>query len=176
MKKYDEIWGVAEDNYGIITSAKAKELGVSRQNLVAMERQGYLTRLCHGVYQVKHHVIGPNDTYAVGVAMVGDTAYLRGASVAAMLNLVPTNPGELHVGSAKRVRRRLPSGFRVKDRTDCETTEYDGCEGIRCQRVADALKTALEEGAIESDRIADAVKNAYEKGLITDEERAKFQG
>ena len=38
------------------------------------------------------------------------------------------------------------------------------------------IKTALEEGAIESDRIADAVKNAYEKGLITDEERAKFQG
>ena len=64
----------------------------------------------------------------------------------------------------------------MKDRTDCETTEYDGYEGIRCQRVADALKTALEEGAIESDRIADAVENAYEKGLITDEERAKFQG
>ena len=58
MKAYDEIWGVAEDNYGIITSAKAEELGVSRQNLVAMERMGDLTRLCQGAYQVKHHVIG----------------------------------------------------------------------------------------------------------------------
>ena len=74
------------------------------------------------------------------------------------------------------MRRRLPEGIRVKDRTDCQTTEYDGCEGIRCQRVADALMAARAEGAIESDRIADAAENAYEKGLITDEERAKLQG
>ena len=176
MKAYDEIWGVAEDNYGIITSAKAEELGVSRQNLVAMERRGDLTRLCQGVYQVKHHVIGPNDTYAVGVAMVGETAYLRGASVVAMLNLAPTNPGLIYVGSERRVRRRLPNGFRVKDRTTCETTEYEGYEGIRCQRLADALKTARDEGAMEADRIADAAANANEKGLLTDEESSQFQG
>ena len=176
MKAYDEIWGVAEDNYGIITSARAGELGVSRQNLVAMERRGDLTRLCQGVYQVKHHVIGPYDTYAVGVAMVGDTAYLRGASVVAMLNLAPTNPGLIYVGSERRVRRRLPRGFMVKDRTSCETTVYEGCEGIRCQRLVDALKTARDEGAMEADRIAAAAMNANEKGLLTDEECSQFQG
>ena len=176
MNAYDEIWGLAEDNYGVITSAQAKELGVSRQNLAAMERRGDLTRLCHGVYQVKHHVVGPHDTYAVGVAMVGDTAYLRGASVIAMLNLVPTNPGILYVGAEKRVRRRLPEGFRVKDRVRCETTEYEGFEGIRCQRLTDALQTARDEGEIEADRIADAANAANEKGLLTDEECAQFQG
>lgn len=176
MRCYDEIWGIAEDNYGVITSAQAGALGISRQNLVAMERRGDLTRLCQGVYQVKHHVIGPYDTYAVGVAMVGETAYLRGASVIAMLNLAPTNPGLLYVGAAKRVRKRLPKGFRVKDRTQCETTEYEGCEGIRCQRLPEALKTARDEGAMEADRIADAANIAREKGLLTDEECSKFQG
>ena len=126
MGAYDEIWGVAEDNYGIITSAQAKELGVSRQNMMAMLRRGVLTRLAQGVYQVKHHVPGVNDVYAVGVAMVGSSAYLRGASVIAMLNLAPPNPGLLYVGSEDRVRRRLPDGFRVRDRTVCQTTEY-GC-------------------------------------------------
>lgn len=172
MKAYDEIWGVAEDNYGIITSAKAKEIGVSRQNIVAMVRRGDLTRLCQGVYQVKHHVIGPDDTYAVGVAMVGDTAYLRGASVIALLKLAPTNPGVLYIGTEKRVRRRLPNGFRVKDRTHSAITKFDG---IRCQPLLDALKTARDEGAIEADRIADAAMNAKEKGLITDEECSQFQ-
>ena len=175
MKAYDEIWGVAEDNYGVITSAQAEALGVSRQNLVAMEKQGNVMRLCHGVYQVKHHVIGPNDTYAVGVAMVGDTAYLRGASVVAMLNLAPTNPGLLYIGSERRVRKRLPQGFRVKDRSVCETTEFEGYEGIRCQRLVDALRTARDEGAIESDRIAEAARAANEKGLLTDEECSQFQ-
>ena len=174
MKAYDELWGVAEDNYGIITSAKAAELGVSRQNMVAMERRGDLTRLSQGVYQVKHHVPGGNDVYAVGVAMAGDTAYLRGASVIAMLGLAPTNPGLLYVGAEKRIRRQLPRGFRLKDRTPCETTEYEGCEGIRCQRLVDALKTARDEGAIEADRIANAAEKAREKGLLTDEECAEF--
>ena len=159
----------------MITSAQAEALGVSRQNLVAMEKQGNVMRLCHGVYQVKHHVIGPNDTYAVGVAMVGDTAYLRGASVVAMLNLVPTNPGLLYLGSERRVRKRLPQGFRIKDRSVCETTEFEGYEGIRCQRLVDALKTARDDGAIEADRIAEAAKAANEKGLLTDEECSQFQ-
>ena len=176
MGAYDEIWGVAEDNYGIITSAQAKELGVSRQNMMAMLRRGVLTRLAQGVYQVKHHVPGVNDVYAVGVAMVGSSAYLRGASVIAMLNLTPTNPGLLYVGSEDRVRRKLPNGFRVRDRMVCKTTEYDGFEGIRCQPLMDALKTARDEGAVEADRIADAAKKAKEKGLLTDEECAQFQG
>ena len=176
MGAYDEIWGVAEDNYGIITSARAKELGVSRQNMMAMLRRGVLTRLAQGVYQVKHHVPGVNDVYAVGVAMVGSSAYLRGASVIAMLNLAPTNPGLLYVGSGDRVRRKLPNGFRVRDRMVCKTTEYDGFEGIRCQTLVDALKTARDEGAVEADRIADAAKKAKERGLLTDEECAQFQG
>lgn len=108
--------------------------------------------------------------------MVGSSAYLRGASVIAMLNLAPTNPGLLYVGSEDRVRRRLPDGFRVRDRTVCQTTEYDGFEGIRCQPLVDALKTAGDEGAVEADRIADAAKKAKERGLLTDEECAQFQG
>lgn len=176
MKAYDEIWGVAADNYGIITSARAEELGVSRQNMVAMERRGDLTRLAQGVYQVKHHVPGNNDFYAVGVAMAGDTAYLRGASVIALLNLAPTNPGVLYVGATGRVRRRLPSGFCLKDRTPCETTEYEGFEGIRCQPLVAALRTARDEGAIEGDRIAEALEKAREKGLLTDEDCAEFKG
>lgn len=175
MEAYDELWGVAEDHYGIITSAEARKLGVSRQNLSAMERRGDLTRLCHGVYQVKHHVVGANDVFAIGVAMAGETAYLRGASVVAMLNLVPTDPRWIFVGAGKRVRRRLPPGFMVKDRTPCEPVEFEGCEGIRCQPLPEALATARAEGHIEADRIADAAIAANGKGLLTDEECAKFQ-
>lgn len=176
MKAYDEIWGVAEDNYGIITVEKAEELGVSRQNMMAMFRRGDLTRLAQGVYRVKHHVPGANDVYAVGVAMAGKGAYLRGASVIAMLDLVPTNPGLLYVGSPRRVRRQLPEGFCVRDRAVCETTEFEGFEGIPCQGLVSAIRAASEDGALDADRIADAARAAKEKGLILDEECAQFQG
>ena len=172
MKAYDEIWGLAEDNFGIITSAQAEELGVSRQNMRRMTKAGLLMRLCHGVYQVKHHVPTTNDAYAAAVAMVGEKGYLRGASVIALLNLAPTDPAFIYVGAANRVRRRLPDGYVVRDRKDSETTLYNG---IRCQKLVAALCEAREEGVIESDRIHAAVERANEEGLLTDEECSQFK-
>ncbi len=64
----------------------------------------------------------------------------------------------------------------VKDRTACETIVYEGCEGIRCQRLVDALKAVRDEGALDADRIADAAANANERGLLTYEECSQFQG
>jgi len=176
MTAYEQIWPVAEDHYGIITSAQAKEFGVSKQCMVAMVKSGRLTRLGHGVYQVQYHVVGPNDIYAISVAIVGDGAYLRGASVLYMLGLTPANPSTFYVGTSRRVRRKLPSGFRVKKNASCEMVEYEGYEGIRCQGLVDALKTARDDGSVELDRVADAAIAAKEKGLISDEECAKFQG
>jgi len=176
MTAYEQIWPVAEDHYGIITSAQAKELGVSKQSMVAMVKSGRLTRLGHGVYQVQHHAIGPNDVYAISVAIVGSCAYLRGASVLYMLGLTPANPSAFYVGTPRRVRRRLPGGFRVRENAPCETVEYEGYEGIRCQGLVDALKAARDDGAVELDRIADAAIAASEKGLLTDEESSQFQG
>ena len=173
MKAYDEIWGVAEDNFGIITSAQAEALGVSRQSMVKMAHAGLLTRLSQGVYQVKHHVPGNKDFYAVSVAMAGTDAYLRGASVLGFLDLAPTDPAFIYLGSGNRVRRRLPEGYIVKGRDKSDTTYYGG---VRCQKLPVALREARREGVIEADRIALAAEKANEKGLLTDEECSEFKG
>ena len=172
MKAYDEIWGIAEDNFGIITSAQAKEMGVSRQNIWKMEKSGKLMRLSHGVYQVQHHVPTVNDVYAVGVAVAGSKSYLRGASVLALLNLAPIDPAYVYIGSENRVRRTVPEGYIVKDMAKATTTFYDG---IKCQTLVDALRDARLEGVIESDRIYAAALKANEKGLLTDEECSQFK-
>ena len=140
-----------------------------------MVQSGRLTRLGHGVYQVQHHVPGQNDVYAFANAVVGEDAYLRGASVLYMLHLTPANPTAFYVGTPKRVRRQLPRGFRVRSNTRCDTVEYEGYEGIKCQKLSDAFEYAREDGSVELDRIADAAVAANEKGLLTDEECAKFQ-
>jgi hypothetical protein len=36
MKAYDEIWGVAEDNFGVITSAKATSVEFLRRQLLRL--------------------------------------------------------------------------------------------------------------------------------------------
>ena len=169
---YTDIWDYAADHYGVITTREAAVLGVPKQYLVTMSNRGALTRLGHGVYLVKHHVFRENDVFAHTVAQVGPSGYLRGASVLAMLQLCPTNPNLVYVGTPMRCRRLLPKGIILADRKDCDCVEY---EGIRSEPVSQALKTALDEGMIERTRIVEAAQRACEKGLMTDEEAAKFK-
>lgn len=163
MTAYEKIWDYAENNHGIITTAQAKKLGVDKGALPAMAQRGTLIRLGHGVYQVKHHVPTEQDVYAVGVALAGPTAYLRGASVVALLGLAPTNPSVLYLGAKGRVRRKLPTKYEVVDMRPVETVDF---YGIQCQRVEDALKTALAEGEMDAYRVEQATEAAREKGLI----------
>ena len=172
MTSYEEIWGVAEDWFGIITFKQIVELGIRKQLVNSMMRNGMLVKLGHGVYQVKHHVPSEFDEYAIAVAIAGPTAYLRGASVIALLGLAPTNPSVMYVGATGRVRRQLPDGYELHDACQCPVVEY---ERVRCQPVALALKEARDSGQLDADRVAEAALTALEKGYITDEESSEFQ-
>ena len=171
MTSYETLWDFAEDHYGIITTAQAMAMGIDKHMLPAMAKRGTLIKKGHGVYLAKHHIPRENDVYAHSVAIVGKTAYLRSASVIALLKLAPTNPGVVYVGATARVRRRLPSGLRLVDMRPCDCVLY---EGIRSQPLVEALKTARDEGAIEADRIADAATSALEQGLISKTAAAEF--
>lgn len=55
MKHFDEICELAEDNYGIVTSKEATEIGVSRSELSRYTKAGRLSRLGNGVYKLARH-------------------------------------------------------------------------------------------------------------------------
>lgn len=61
MSKYEEIYEVAADNYGIVTREEAASMGVSDKELSRFTSDGRLTRIGHGVYRIKHHVPGNLD-------------------------------------------------------------------------------------------------------------------
>lgn len=171
MTAYETLWGFAEDHYGIVTTSQAVAMGIDKHQLPAMAKRGTLIRKGYGVYLAKHHIPKENDVYAHSVALAGETAYLRSASVIALLKLAPTNPGIVYLGAAARVRRRLPKNLRIMDMRPCDCVQY---EGIRCQPLVEALKTARDEGAIEADRIANAATKACEEGLLTEAEMNKY--
>lgn len=171
MTSYDKLWDFAEDHYGIVTTAQAISLGVDKHQLPAMAKRGTLIRKGHGVYLAKHHIPKENDAFAHSVALAGKTAYLRGASVIALLNLAPTNPGVVYLGATSRVRRNLPKNLRLIDMRPCDIVEYDG---IRSEPIATALRTARKEGSLDADRIADATRTAHDRGLVTESEMHKL--
>lgn len=166
MTIYDDIYEIAADNYGIVTSVQAKVVGASDKELSRIAKDGRLIRIGYGVYRIKHWVSTENDVFAESVVLVGPRAYLYGESVIAMHALAPTNPAWVHVATPDRVRRSLPDSIRVIKRPNCgDTTEY---EGIPSQTIPAAIRAC--RGTMMASRLADATRRARELGLIRAEE------
>ena len=160
------IYEYAADNYGLITSAKARDLDVPNVELVKLSHRGRLIRIGHGVYRIVHYVPTPLDKYAEAVAIIGENAYIFGESVLAMHGLAFVNSAAIFVATTKRVRKDLPVYIKtvnVKEKDNI--TQY---EGIPSQHITSAILTCRE--SIMTDRLENAVDEAGKQGLITQEE------
>ena len=172
MTAYQEIYDEAIGNYGIITVAQARELGITNETLVKLASRGRLERIGHGVYRIQHYVPNPEglDPYACAVAKVGEDAYLWGPSVLAVHHLCPTNPSRIYVATPNRYRRKPSPSLVVRDRV--RGTEVANYEGIRTQPVADAILSS--QHIIMLDRLLDAARVACDRGLFGRERREQI--
>lgn len=114
MTKYEDIFDIAADNHGLITSAQAREAGITNNELVQYAKRGRVTKVGHGLYQLTQWIPEQNDAYAWAVMSVGPDAVLYGESVIAMLGLAPTNPTRTFVATPRRCRRALPESLKVE--------------------------------------------------------------
>ncbi len=166
MTKYEEIFEIAADNHGLITSAQAREAGITNNELVQYARRGRVTKVGHGLYQLARWVPERNDAYAWAVMSVGPDAVLYGESVIAMLGLAPTNPARTFVAAPRRCRRALPEGLKVEQVDGIEPgATYDG---IPCQSARDAILAC--KGKMLPERLMAAAEAARRQGLISEKE------
>ena len=168
---YNRIFDEAIENYGLITTSKARELGISPGILVDLAYRGRLTRIGQGVYQLVQYAPDIKDPYAQAVALVGEGSYLYGESVIAMLNLAPTDPDRIYVATASRVRRNLGDGIKV-----CKgDAGYKPIliEGIPSQRVADAIISA--KNTMPAERLRAASAEALRIGKIDEAEKIMIE-
>lgn len=170
MAKIDDIYD-AVDDYGLVTSAEGRALGVSDAELVQLAARGRLERVARGVYRVPVWPYQEQAPYAIAVRAAGEGAYLYGESVVALLGLCPTDPRAIWVAVPKRTRRDLGAGVRlVWRRGPDETTYY---EGIACQRAAGAIRSAA--ATMGPERAAEAAHEAERKGYVTTAELAAIE-
>jgi len=170
MTYYSDIYERAADNYGLITSADAKEMGIPVVELGKLYKRGRLNRVGHGIYRIIHYIPTPLDGYADAVALVGKDAYLFGESVLAMHNLAPTNPATIKVATPHIVRKNLPPYIVIIMRSnDKQIAMY---EGIPSQSVTDAIRACKK--TMMSDRLLGAASEARKQGLISEKEMAEL--
>ena len=163
MTKFENIYGIAADNHGLITSAQAREAGISNNELVQYAKRGRIAKVGHGLYRLGQWVSEPSDTYAWAVMSVGPDALLFGESVIAVLGLAPINPTHMFVATPRRTRRNLPDSIKVEwVRGIRPTATYNG---IPCQSAHDAILAC--KGIIPPDRLEAAARRAHEQSLIS---------
>lgn len=165
MAHFDDIYELAADNYGLITSAEAKNLGVAKSELNRWVGMGRLLKRGQGVYKLVRYVPTEYDRYAEAVALVGDGSFLFGEAVLAMHGLALANPRRISVGTTKRVRRELPEWVQPVTVSGRTVTSY---EGIPSQSLAEAILEC--RGMVMGERLKSAVEDARREGLITKDE------
>lgn len=169
MTKIENIYD-AVDDFGLISSAEAAELGMSNAELVQQAARNKLVRVARGVYRMPVWPSQPQAPYAIAVKAAGKDAFLYGESVIALLSLAPTNPAVMYIASPKRIRRDLGSGARIFRVSGVQPVLVDG---IRCQPVPAALISAAK--TMGSSRALDATREALAQGIITADEMEKIE-
>ena len=113
MAKIDDIYK-AVDDFGLITSAEAAKLGMSRAEMIRQEKLGKLVCVARGVYRMPIWPSQPQAPYAIAVKAAGEGAFLCGESVVTLLGLAPTDPTKMRLASPRRCRRNLGPGVTLE--------------------------------------------------------------
>lgn len=171
MTKFDDIYEIAADNYGLVTTAEAEAAGVTRVEVARYAAQGRLERRARGVYRLVRWVPTPYDRFAEAVAVVGAGAVLYGEGVLAMLELANANPRRVPVAVDDRVRKTVPAWVEVvRPREAGRRASY---MGVPCQHVADAILAC--RGKIMDERLAQAATDARREGWIDASEERRIR-
>ncbi|NHM16575.1 hypothetical protein GMI69_07890 [Eggerthellaceae bacterium zg-887] len=169
MAKIDDIYR-AVDDFGLVTSAEAAELGMSNAELVQQARMGKLDRVARGVYRMPVWPFQEAAPYAIAVKSAGEGAFLYGESVVALLGLAPTDPTKVWVATPGRTRRNLGEGVRIVSGKGIEPT---WAEGVAVQPVADAIVAAAT--TMGHKRARQAASEALRQGYISEDELARIE-
>ena len=162
MSHYGEIERLALDNFGYFTSSAAREVGVLSCELDRWVKMGRIESSARGVYRLSNYPPTPQDAYMAGVLSVGPNAYVYGASVLALLNLVPTDPTRLFIATTRRSRRKLASSLVVvPGGRDDRISNYGG---VPAQTLEDAIR--VSRGYVRHDQRLRAVKEGVRQGYL----------
>lgn len=169
-----DLWGVAAENHGIVTTRVAEDVGVPAVEVRKLAARGALERLGHGVYR---HTGVPIDEWtelAAAVANAGDDAFLEGDTVLAMFELALVNPAKIHVGVPRRRRSQPNPATVVTVRPHMPEGDLTHYNGLRSTTVRRALLDGIEH--LPDQRVLDAVAQAQRQELIDDLEATEIVG
>ncbi|MGH2832324.1 MAG: type IV toxin-antitoxin system AbiEi family antitoxin domain-containing protein [Solirubrobacteraceae bacterium] len=128
---FNQLAELASDQYGFVTQAQTRELGVQPMTLIRMAERGALERRGHGLYRVAHFPMTPLDSYMEATLWpIGTRGVLSHETALELYELSDVNPAKIHITVPKghRIRREIPALYRIHHEilADEDVTFHEG--------------------------------------------------
>lgn len=179
--RMDELYALAEEHDGLLTSKEARALGIQDSVLVRLAQRGRLERMSRGVYRIAHY---PTDRLAQyreavlwaqanhhgpeRIALSHETALL-------IYGISDLNPSRVHltVPKSARLRRERPEWITIHQ-ADLAEKEVGQHEGIPVTTVSRSIMDVLST-THRTEIARQAITEALRDGLLSGTEAAKLR-
>ncbi|MDR1430782.1 MAG: hypothetical protein LBI99_01530 [Propionibacteriaceae bacterium] len=173
----EELWEVALDQYGYVTTADAHRLGIPTGELRKLRYRKKLIHASQGVFRFPEYPVSPRGQLMEAVLWTRDPlAVLSHDTALDVYDLSDINPNVIHVTVPKRekpIRRKtIPAEYMLHYENLRPEQRYYW-EQIPCVTVETAINQEIESRQ-RPDLIAQAIEQAAGQGLIN-QDTAKRQ-
>lgn len=171
----DELFALAEEHDGLLTSKEARAAGIQDSVLVRLAQRGRLERMTRGVYRIAHY---PSDRLAQyreavlwakasqgpeDIALSHETALL-------LYGISDANPSRINltVPTSARLRRKCPEWVAIH-RANLSSQDIGEHEGLPVTTVSRSIMDVLL-ATHRTDVARQSVSDALREGLLTSAE------
>jgi len=169
--RMDELYALAEEHDGLLTSKEVRALGIQDSVLVRLAQRGRLERMTRGVYRITHYPADRLAQYREAVlwaqASQGPERIAISHQTALLLyGISDVNPSQVHltVPKASRLRREHPEWITIH-RADLAPLEISQHEGIPVTTVERSVIDVLSV-THRIDIAQQAITDAFREGLL----------
>jgi len=172
-----DLWDVAVEQYGYVTTQDARNLGVAPSELTKLAARGALEHVSQGVYRFPQWPVGTNDHLMEAVLWTRDPrAALSHDTALDLYELSKINPDKTHVTIPRRdkkLRRAETPPALVVHYQDLNESQIGWWEQIPIVTVATAIDQCIAS-QVRLDLVLQAIDTARRQGRI-DEATAERQ-
>lgn len=171
-----ELWEVAVDQYGYVTSKDARALGINPVELGELAARTQLEHVAYGVYRFPQLPVTPLDSYMLATLWANGRGVLSHDTALDLHDVCDINPSKVHITVPGRRPERRGGELYIVHAEPLADNDVTWHEGIPIVTVRKAIEQGIASG-VPSYLLTQALRIARDRGAITaDEHRRLTEG
>lgn len=165
-----QLWEVAVDQYGYVTSKDARRLGINVVELGKLAARRQIQKVGHGIYRFGQLPVTELDRYMLATLWANGRGVLSHETALDLYELCDINPSKVHITVNGRHAPQRQDGEMYKVHLEnIELTDITRFEGIPIVTGRLAIEQCVRSG-VAAKLISQSLTNGRERGAITKNE------